>query len=92
MVGDKASKSMIAGAILVLIVILIALYYAVSGRAEPQAKQDAATAETLESSLDAATNASVSIPSTNPAREALPAVDPLEKTNPFRNAYENPFE
>ncbi len=31
-------------------------------------------------------------PSVNPASSAIPAVNPIEKTNPFKNEYKNPFE
>ncbi|MEK7607492.1 MAG: hypothetical protein AAB484_01010 [Patescibacteria group bacterium] len=31
-------------------------------------------------------------PSTNPLDNAVPTVNLLEKTNPFKNEYKNPFE
>lgn len=50
--------------------------------------------ETLSETLDEAVTAPpVSVPtSRNPVRAAVPQVNPLEKTNPFRNEYENPFK
>ncbi|MDP2593313.1 MAG: hypothetical protein Q8P52_01540 [bacterium] len=37
-------------------------------------------------------NSSVVPPSANPAKDAVPAVNPIEKTNPFKDEYQNPFE
>lgn len=31
-------------------------------------------------------------PSVNPLKQVLPTSNPIEKTNPFKNGYQNPFE
>lgn len=41
----------------------------------------------------AITSPSVDVPtSANPIRQVLPSENPIEKANPFSNAYKNPFE
>lgn len=48
----------------------------------------------LNSSLEAITaTTSVLVPTTaDPLKSATPAVNPIEKTNPFNNEYQNPFQ
>lgn len=77
----------------IVVVVLIAVYYffAVKNKTKPDNGSD--TVEKFSSSLDAVTApGTVNVPSTNPAKQAVPPVNPLEKTNPFKNAYTNPFE
>lgn len=50
--------------------------------------------EALSSSVDALTaTTSVSVPATaDPLKSATPVINPIGKTNPFNNEYQNPFE
>jgi len=43
------------------------------------------------SALSATTSMSVPV-TADPLKQATPAVNPIEKTNPFNNTYENPFQ
>ena len=57
-------------------------------------KAPVAPVQELNDSLTALTaTTSVSVPAvSDPLKGATPAVDPLEKTNPFNSTYENPFK
>ena len=76
----------IAPVIVLLVLAATALWYLAYRRGD-------STAE-LNFSLDAITaTTSTSIPSTsNSLKAATPAVNPIEKTNPFTNEYQNPFQ
>lgn len=46
-----------------------------------------------EQAIEGATSLpTVDVPSTNPLEKVLPSADSLERTNPFNNVYQNPFE
>ena len=48
---------------------------------------------TLDSLLeDATVETTFDVTSANPLEEAAPAINPIEKTNPFKDEYKNPFE
>ena len=79
--------------IIEITVILITLagvaYWFFAMRPAQQAqKQVEDTTQAIEQVVE---SAPVVAPETNPAAAALSAVNPLEKTNPFKNEYENPF-
>lgn len=58
------------------------------------AQEAPSPAADLNSSLKAITaTTSTSVPTTaNPLKSATPVVNPIQKTNPFNNAYQNPFK
>lgn len=80
--------------IIEIAVVLIALasltywYFAMRPSQQAQVQVEEAT-QAIEQTLE---NAPVIAPATNPAASAVPAVNPLEKTNPFKSDYENPFK
>lgn len=80
--------------IIEIVVVLIALagvtYWFIAMRpAQQAAVQVEETTRAIEQVVD---NTPVVAPETNPAAAAFPAVNPLEKTNPFKSEYENPFK
>lgn len=89
---DSQKNKYIIGALgaVILIVIVVFAWWFLQKRAQQEAIQ---TAE-LNSSLDAITaTTSVEVPTTvDPLKSATPAVNPIEKTNPFNNEYQNPFQ
>lgn len=88
----RLSRSQIAWiACLVGVVAIAAFVWWYAGRGTAN---EAGSAAQLNSSLDAITaTTSVTIPATsNPLKSATPVVNPIEKTNPFNNEYQNPFQ
>lgn len=71
-------------ALVVIAVIVAAIIFLSSGRDSADSARKAL--EDLGSAPD------VSVPSANPLRQVTPAENPLEKTNPFKHEYQNPFE
>jgi len=69
---------------------LIGRRYMVKG---PAAPADVGTEAVTETIIDSSTSGTLPDvqPLSNPASE-LPAVNPVEKANPFRDVYQNPFE
>ncbi|MDE1919182.1 MAG: hypothetical protein KGH56_00600 [Patescibacteria group bacterium] len=90
----------IAAIVVVIVVIALAAWYAWPA---PQ-QQSAQTAGELNAALEQVQSASsVSVPATsNPLKQATPAVNPIDVTNPFNSpaassgaanhAYQNPFQ
>lgn len=76
--------------VLVIVLIVGAWWYA---SRQPRSQEVQSVAE-LNSSLNAITaTTTVTVPTTaDPLKSATPAVNPIEKTNPFNNAYNNPFQ
>lgn len=79
----------VLGAAVLVVIAFFAWWYFTQ---EPVQEQTSVTE--LTSSLDAlVATTSVSIPTTaNPLKSATPTVNPTEKTNPFNNEYQNPFQ
>ena len=46
--------------------------------------------KTTEGAIEALSGTSVEIP-TNPVENKIPELNPVDKANPFKNAYKNPF-
>lgn len=81
-------KKIIEIAVVLIVLVGIAYWFTVMRGAQEAQKQVEDTAQAIEQVVE---NTPVVAPETNPARSAIPAVNPLEKTNPFKNEYENPF-
>lgn len=77
--------------VVVLAAIAVLAWWRMGQKPAPEAPSPAAD---LNSSLKAITaTTSASVPTTaNPLKSATPAVNPIQKTNPFNNAYQNPFK
>ncbi len=85
-------KNAIIGAAVVLVVLGGLVYYLFTSNAEPAPEVDQ-TLSTIEENLSDITSPEVSVPtSADPAKQVLPQETPLDKTNPFKDAYVNPFE
>lgn len=79
------------GIIVVVLIVAGVIYWQYQAPKEEETLDDEQSAiQDVQESLDAATKAAVDIPTVNPLDEAIPDVNPLEKTNPFRTR--NPFE
>ena len=95
--ADGISSTMIRRSVaaigvgVLLIIVVFVWWYVGQKRAQQEQVQSAAE---LDSSLEAITaTTSASVPTTeNPLKSATPAVNPTEKTNPFNNEYQNPFQ
>lgn len=76
--------------VLVVAAVLLAWWYLGQRSAQEVATQTAQ----LSSSVDAVTaTTSASVPTTvDPLKSATPVINPIDKTNPFNNEYQNPFE
>ncbi len=88
------SKIKIIEVVVVLGVIIGIIYWFVALRGKSmQGIQSTQQAEEASSALLQVTSNTPQVaPSVNPAASAIPAVNPIEKTNPFKNEYKNPFE
>lgn len=80
--------------VIVALILLIAGFYywryQTAQTSQNQLKAEQQAVNDLNSALEQ--NApKVEVPSTNPL-EALPKVNPIEQTNPFKNVYKNPFQ
>ena len=91
-IQDSQKKYIISalGAVILIVIVAFAWWFLRQKRVQQEVSQ---TAE-LNSSLDAITaTTSVNVPTTdNPLKSATPTVNPIEKTNPFNNEYQNPFQ
>ena len=82
-------KYILAGTVLVLI--FFATYF-ISRKANAPEEKIGQTPEQIGKSLEAVTeSAKVNVPSVSPLNSAVPDVNPIEKANPFKDVYENPF-
>jgi hypothetical protein len=82
--ASAKKTKIIAGAIVLVVVVAVAaLVLSGSG-----GSKDVPNIE----SLDDLGLRAAEVPSANPLRQVAPAENPLEKTNPFKNEYQNPFE
>jgi flagellar basal body-associated protein FliL len=91
--SKKNLSLLIAVPIIVVLLLVGYLFVQTKNRqaAEEKRMQEAKQAAELEQSLGASTALEVDI-QTNPLEEKVPELNPVEKTNPFSSAYENPFE
>lgn len=93
--GNSASKKQIVIAgIAVLVVIIIAVFWAFSSmRTPPVETTTEESAEAVRVAAEKATAPEVTVPtSANPIKQSLPNETPQQKTNPFNKTYVNPFE
>ncbi len=74
--------------IIVLIVIVGIAYWALVLRVK-----NTSTAKDANVAIEQVVGGAPSVaPSNSPTTSAVPAVNPIKKTNPFKNEYTNPFE
>ena len=83
-------RNMVLSGVLVVAVALLSWWYL----GQKSAQEAATQTEALSSSVDALTaTTSATVPATtDPLKSATPAINPIDKTNPFNNEYQNPFE
>ncbi|TSC67177.1 MAG: hypothetical protein G01um101472_500 [Parcubacteria group bacterium Gr01-1014_72] len=86
---SKSKMLLIVGGVVVVAIVVYALTRTPPAAPETPIQQ----AEDISSAVEDISSVSeVEVPSANPADAAASGVNPLEKTNPFKNAYENPFQ
>ena len=78
------------GAGVILVVVLGIVYWQYQKPSEDTLADEQEAIQSVQETLEAATKSAVDIPSVNPLRDAIPDVNPLKKTNPFKVG--NPFE
>ena len=92
-IQDSQKNKYVIGALAAVVLIVIvafAWWFLRQKRVQQEASQTAELNSTQDKN-NATTSAS--IPTTdNPLKSATPAVNPIEKTNPFNNEYQNPFQ
>lgn len=83
----------IVGIVVVIIAIaFLAWWFSVRQQEEVIPPVETPSIETVLEATESAVAPEVEVPtSVNPIKESLPKETPLEKTNPFNNVYENPF-
>ena len=85
-------QNAIVGAVVALVVLGGLAYYLFTSSAEPAPSVGPAL-PAIEDTLSDIASPEVSVPtSADPAKQVLPQETPLDKTNPFKDAYVNPFE
>lgn len=83
------TKKIIEIAVVLIALASVAYWFFAMRPAQQAQKQVEETTQALEQVVESAPTVA---PETNPAAAAIPAVNPLEKTNPFKSDYENPFK
>ena len=83
------TKKIIEIVAILIAIIGVAYWFAVMRPTQQAREQSEDTTQAIEQVVK---NTPSVAPETNPAAVAVPAVNPLEKTNPFKNEYENPFK
>ena len=77
----------------IVILAVVAVIYLFSLRNKVASPRVSTSSADLEKAAQDATAAPViDVPSANPADKLVPQATPVEKTNPFKNVYQNPFE
>lgn len=90
--GNIFKNPLIDAVIAIIIIALAGYYYIYIFKPASQPAKNTDTLKKLDTALDVVTASSaVTVTSTNPAKQAIPQINPIEKTNPFKNAYTNPF-
>lgn len=85
------TKKQILEIVVVLVVIVGALYWGLVLRGKNT--KDIKVIQEASTAIEQVTgNTPAVAPSSNPAASVVPAVNPIEKTNPFKNEYQNPFK
>ncbi|MDP3762536.1 MAG: hypothetical protein Q8Q97_00495 [bacterium] len=80
-VSDIKTKLVLAG--VVLIAIAAGTWYWLTGKPEP--------IKTPEDVVEAVTTPTLEVPS-NPVQNKIPELNPIDRANPFKDTYKNPFE
>lgn len=93
--NETGSSVNVLGLSALIVVLVIGVWWYMTKRGHEQDTTDVSQSVTeLNSSLEAITaTTTVLVPTTvDPLKSATPAVNPIEKTNPFNNEYQNPFQ
>lgn len=80
------NKTIILGAVVIIIIGVAAWWY--FGQ---QKKEEQAPIKTSEDIVEAVTVPEIEVGS-NPVQNKIPEVNPVDRANPFKDAYQNPFE
>lgn len=80
-------------AIFIVFAIGLVIYWTMPFFSKQSSTQNQQSAQNISQILDeAARLPQINIPSSNPLEKIAPEKNPIELTNPFDNAYQNPFE
>ncbi len=90
--GETGSAAKLIGVIVIIAVIIIGVYYwyALRRPAAPTENTGAVTAADLPDLSATDVNISENVAPAN-TTENVPDLNPTDATNPFKNAYQNPF-
>lgn len=83
-------KLPIAGGVVVVIVLGLAIWYWSANR-QTTSQPEPKPITTADDAIEAATNVDVKVPS-NPVENKVPELNPVDRANPFKESYKNPFE
>lgn len=75
-------KTKLVLAAILLVAVAAGAWYWFAGRPEP--------IKTPEDIVEAVTNPNLEVPS-NPVQNKVPELNPIDRANPFKDAYKNPF-
>ena len=94
LMGNKKIVLGVGALVLVLIITTLGIFLYYRGARVQKAQVDEKqTVRDLQTSVENVTSQPrVDVPSANPAQKVLPQENPLEKTNPFKDEYQNPFK
>ncbi|OGF64583.1 hypothetical protein A2661_01305 [Candidatus Giovannonibacteria bacterium RIFCSPHIGHO2_01_FULL_45_24] len=82
-IQDIKTKLILAGIALIAIAAGAWYWYWFAGKSEP--------IKTAEDVVEAVTTPNLEVPS-NPIQNKVPELNPIDRANPFKDAYKNPFE
>lgn len=81
-------KAAITGFVILLAAAAVLWLYLAGKKPAPE---PAAPIKTSEEAVEAVTSAEIDV-NQNPVNEKVPEVNPVDRANPFKDAYKNPFE
>lgn len=82
--SSNTTKIAIGVAILIILGLAVWYYY-------PAKKEEPKPIKTAEDVVEAVTQPALEVPS-NPVSGKVPEVNPVDRANPFKDTYRNPFE
>ncbi len=90
----KEKNLIISAAVLVAIILIAGYFLWVSYQVKTKQEAIQKAEDTVLKSIEKTASDTIPniTPQSNPIKEKLPEVNPIEKTNPFKNVYKNPFE